>query len=534
MSNHKITNDRNLKILLDIAAQPGNDVCADCKARAPRWASHNLGIFICVNCAAIHRKIGTHVTKVKSLTLDSWTKEQVERMKEMGNLNSNAIYNPNELRHPPPLMLIEDERDSELEKYIRAKYEYKKFFDRHALVASKLGPSRSTSTILPRKPNPTSTTPAGISARPSTASLPSSSAPMAQARSVSQPVPSSLSSAPLQPASRQQQQQQPQQSQQSGPMSASANGTGVWNDLVSLQAPSANSSLPLQYQPPNTANLGPTNPFGAMTGIMNSSMPTGMSGISGMNGNGMGMNGMGYNLANSNTGMGMGPNGLSINPGPPMGLGVNSPFSAGVPSSTNPFQQTQLSATNPFAQQQQPMSANYPLSASLPFSAVPTGLSTSFMTQQSQQSPLYQSQPSPMIPHVQMQMQSLQSPTPMFSPSPQNPNPIQQQQQNQFQFSGSMQQGGHSPQPQMSTTPQPPMSSTPQLQGQQFMSPSPQLQMGVGAGPGMGTGMGVGYGMGMNGQSMQQTQMFTAGGPWAQQQSTMFATPGQAQRWGGI
>ncbi|KAJ3851869.1 hypothetical protein EV368DRAFT_74373 [Lentinula lateritia] len=502
MSTHKITNDRNLKILLDIVAQPGNDVCADCKTRAPRWASHNLGIFICVNCAAIHRKIGTHVTKVKSLTLDSWTKEQVERMKEMGNLNSNAIYNPNELRHPPPLMLLEDERDSELEKYIRAKYEYKKFFDRHALVASKLGPSRSTSTILPRKPNPTSTTPAGISARPSTASLPSSSAPMAQARSVSQPVPSSLSSAPLLPASRQQQQQQQpqqsQQSQQSGLMSASANGTG---------APSANSSLPLQYQPPNT-NLGPTNPFGAMTGIMNSSIPTGMSGISGMNGDGMAMNGMGYNLANSNTGMGMGL---------PMGLGVNSLFSAG---------QTQLSATNPFAQQQQPMSANYPLSASLPFSAVPTGLSTPFMAQQSQQSPLYQSQRSPMIPHVQMQMQSLQSPTPMFSPSPQNPNPIQQQQQNQFQFSGSMQQGGHSPQPQMSTTPQ--------LQGQQFMSPSPQLQMGVGAGPGMGSAMGVGVGMGMNGPSMQQTQMFTAGGPWAQQQSTMFATPGQAQRWGGI
>ncbi|KZT52597.1 hypothetical protein CALCODRAFT_441337, partial [Calocera cornea HHB12733] len=38
--------------------------CADCKARLPRWASWNLGIFLCVQCASVHRKIGTHVTKV--------------------------------------------------------------------------------------------------------------------------------------------------------------------------------------------------------------------------------------------------------------------------------------------------------------------------------------------------------------------------------------------------------------------------------------------------------------------------------------
>lgn len=56
------------------------DLCADCKTRNPRWASHNLGIFIwyvvlppysraililcSVNCASVHRKIGTHISKV--------------------------------------------------------------------------------------------------------------------------------------------------------------------------------------------------------------------------------------------------------------------------------------------------------------------------------------------------------------------------------------------------------------------------------------------------------------------------------------
>lgn len=42
-------------------------------------------------------------------------------MKEMGNLKSNAIYNPNEMRNPPPTNMIEQERDSDLEKYIRGK-----------------------------------------------------------------------------------------------------------------------------------------------------------------------------------------------------------------------------------------------------------------------------------------------------------------------------------------------------------------------------------------------------------------------------
>ncbi|KAJ7130313.1 hypothetical protein C8R44DRAFT_613539 [Mycena epipterygia] len=78
MALNKITIERNQRTLLDLVAQPGNDVCADCKVKNPRWASHSLGIFICVSCASVHRKIGTHVTKVKSLTMDSWTREQTE------------------------------------------------------------------------------------------------------------------------------------------------------------------------------------------------------------------------------------------------------------------------------------------------------------------------------------------------------------------------------------------------------------------------------------------------------------------------
>lgn len=45
-------------------------------------------------------------------------------MQEMGNLKSNAIYNPNETRNRPPMNMVEQERDSDLEKYIRGKHQH--------------------------------------------------------------------------------------------------------------------------------------------------------------------------------------------------------------------------------------------------------------------------------------------------------------------------------------------------------------------------------------------------------------------------
>ncbi|EGG13012.1 uncharacterized protein MELLADRAFT_76352 [Melampsora larici-populina 98AG31] len=141
--------ERHQRLVLDLLKQPGNEVCADCRTRNPRWASWNLGIFICVKCAGIHRKMGTHISKVKSLTLDSWTKEQVERMRSTGNIKANMQWNPNSAKNPPPTDLEESERDSQLERFIRKKYESAQFTKSDTTMSPIEATPRLPSTIIP-------------------------------------------------------------------------------------------------------------------------------------------------------------------------------------------------------------------------------------------------------------------------------------------------------------------------------------------------------------------------------------------------
>ncbi|KAH6891374.1 hypothetical protein B0T10DRAFT_595559 [Thelonectria olida] len=112
---------RNEKILQELVHDvAGNNLCADCHARNPAWASWSLGVFLCMRCAAIHRKLGTHISKVKSLSMDSWTNEQVDNMRKVGNVTSNHIYNPEHRKPPVPVDV--DEADSAMERFIRQKY----------------------------------------------------------------------------------------------------------------------------------------------------------------------------------------------------------------------------------------------------------------------------------------------------------------------------------------------------------------------------------------------------------------------------
>ncbi|KAJ5895089.1 hypothetical protein N7495_006780 [Penicillium taxi] len=119
---------RNEKTLAELVRTvPGNDRCADCDALSPGWASWNMGLFLCMRCATLHRKLGTHISKVKSLSMDTWSSEQVDSMKSHGNLLMNKIYNPKNVKPPVPSDI--DESDSAMERFIRQKYQYRTLAD---------------------------------------------------------------------------------------------------------------------------------------------------------------------------------------------------------------------------------------------------------------------------------------------------------------------------------------------------------------------------------------------------------------------
>lgn len=121
----KLIQEKCNTILNQLLRDEDNKYCCDCDQKGPRWASWNLGIFLCIRCAGIHRNLGVHISRVKSVNLDSWSPEQVVCLQQMGNSRARAVYEAllsDNFRRP--------QTDSGLESFIRSKYEQKKYIAR--------------------------------------------------------------------------------------------------------------------------------------------------------------------------------------------------------------------------------------------------------------------------------------------------------------------------------------------------------------------------------------------------------------------
>ncbi|KAF9131734.1 hypothetical protein BG015_003817, partial [Linnemannia schmuckeri] len=116
-----------------------NTLCAECGAKNPDWCVINLGILVCIECSGIHRSLGTHISKVRSFTLDtnSYTKDLVEFIRSVGNSVSNQIWEANLLSETNPgstkiafrKPVVNDARECKV-SFIRKKYVERAFVER--------------------------------------------------------------------------------------------------------------------------------------------------------------------------------------------------------------------------------------------------------------------------------------------------------------------------------------------------------------------------------------------------------------------
>ncbi|KXX77898.1 Protein csx2 [Madurella mycetomatis] len=122
----------------------GNSWCADCGSNNKvEWVSLNLAIIVCIECSGIHRSLGTHISKVRSLTLDttSFTPDIIELLLLVGNRVSNMVF---EAKLDPAQKLTPQATREQRLRFITAKYVDRAYVEPLSSTLSRFGTADET------------------------------------------------------------------------------------------------------------------------------------------------------------------------------------------------------------------------------------------------------------------------------------------------------------------------------------------------------------------------------------------------------
>jgi hypothetical protein len=120
----KKQDEKNSKLVRELAALPANKYCFECGQRGPTYVNITHGSFCCMHCSGILRGLNPP-HRVKSISMATFSNEEIEKLKSMGNEENAKIWLG---LHDGPIKFEPIRLDENVKQHLIQKYERKKWY----------------------------------------------------------------------------------------------------------------------------------------------------------------------------------------------------------------------------------------------------------------------------------------------------------------------------------------------------------------------------------------------------------------------